>query len=225
VSPVSDAPDLSAYHQIHRAMRESAARLHVAAVSFDRGDRRRAAALARWFRGFAGELRYHHVVEDEIFFPALAARVPTYVQHDAGLAADHQRLDVLLDDLSEHLQRLATDGDWFLTSARVASLAAELRHHLDEHLGVEDEDVLPLFERHFTAAEYADMERRAMRRGSLPQLAFTVPWLCSMLDPVERDDLLAAAPRPFRVLWWATRGRYARHAAPALGPDPEASVA
>jgi iron-sulfur cluster repair protein YtfE (RIC family) len=217
MSPVTETPDLSTYFQIHRAMRESAARLHQGVDRLARGDRPRAAAVLAWFDGFAGEIRTHHTVEDDIFFPALAERVPTYADLGAGLDADHVRLEELLNVLTVELRRLAGDGDWLPTRAAVLELTAELRNHLDEHLGVEDSDVLPLFERHFTAAEYEAMHQQAMKSNSIRQLAFTVPWLCSHLDDEERSAVLASAPLPLKVLWWTTRGRYARRTDHALG--------
>jgi hemerythrin-like domain-containing protein len=217
MSPVTDTPDLTTYLQIHRAMRTSAAQLRNAVHDLERTDRRRARHLAWWFDGFAGELHMHHVVEDEIFFPALAARVPTYSDHGDGLAADHVRLEELLAELGVLLHRLARDEEWIVTRTRALDLANELHDHLDEHLGLEDDDVLPLFARHFTAAEYEAMHQQAMKKGSLIQLAFTVPWLCSNLEPHELAAAFDGAPGILRVLWRATRGRYARRATAALG--------
>jgi hemerythrin-like domain-containing protein len=217
MSPVTDAPDLSSYLQIHRALRISATRLRAAVDGLDRGDRSRAAAISGWFDGFAGELRAHHTVEDEIFFPALAERVPTYADHGDGLAADHVRLEELLGELSQTLRHLGGGADWLETVAAASALTAELAEHLDEHLAVEDEDVLPLFERHFTAAEYEAMHEQALKKISFRQMAFTVPWLVSHLEGEEKDELLATAPLPLKVLWWVTRRPYARRTAYALG--------
>jgi hemerythrin-like domain-containing protein len=221
MSPVTDTPDLSGYFQIHRAMRVSARRLRDAVAGVERGDRRRAAAIAGWFDGFAGELRAHHLIEDDIFFPALAERVPTYADHGDGLAADHVRLEELLEELSTVLHRLGGDGDWLDTVSAAGTLTEELASHLEEHLAVEDDDILPLFERHFTAAEYDAMHQQAIKRVSFGQLAFTVPWIAAHLEPEELQQLMGTAPLPLKVLWYATRGRYARRTAYALG-EPSA---
>ena len=99
---------------------------------------------------------------------------------------------------------------------RAASLAAELRDHLDEHLAFEDAEIAPLFIRHFTAAEYDDLNARAVKMTPPRQLLFTAPWMMSHLDDAERRALLASVPKAMTFLWIATRGRYARLASRAL---------
>ncbi len=165
-------------------------------------------ARVRWFEGFAAEIQCHHHIEDELLFPAIAARVATYPEIAPKLEADHAELDELLDDLKAALA--STD------TTRAAVLAAALRDHLDEHLGFEDAEVAPLFVRHFTAEEYADLDARAVKMTPFKQLLFTAPWLISHLDEAERDHLLASVPKPLTLLWIATRRRYGRLAARAL---------
>ena len=133
---------------MHRALRASAAQL--AEAPSRPADHRARKARARWFRGFADEIQCHHHIEDELLFPAIAARVATYPQIAPKLEGDHADLDVLLDDLRAALA--ASD------ERRAATLAAELRDHLDEHLAFEDGEIVPLFIRHFTAAEYDEPE-------------------------------------------------------------------
>ena len=217
MSPVTEAPDLSDYHQIHRAIRASARQLGAAVRDLTATDRRRAEALAWWYDGFAAELHYHHVVEDEIFFPALAERIPTYSDHSDELAVDHETLEAMLPQLSAALHQLARGEQWDVAREQAVVLADQLHSHLDEHLGVEDDDVLPLFERHFTKAEYEALVDRAMKAGKMSQLAFTIPWLVSTLEPDEFTELFETAPRMLKLLWRATRGRYARRASLALG--------
>ena len=159
-------PDLIMYFQVHQAMRHSSAELHTALVGIADDDRRRAAAIARWYRGFAAELHTHHHIEDEIFFPALAARVPTFEHLGPDLDADHVHLAQVIDDLGRALDSLAGDEPWSQTRAEAVELAAELRDHLHTHLEVEDQDVIPLFERHFTVEEYVGA-REAGRQGRL----------------------------------------------------------
>lgn len=222
MSPINDTPDLSAYYQIHRAIRASAAQLGSALAGLRRPDPNRAAALAQWFDGYAGELHHHHVVEDTIFFPALGERVPSYELHNDTVVADHAELEAMLAELGTVLHRLADAGGWDVDRDRAREIARELQDHLDEHLGLEDDDILPLFARHFTAAEYEELHQRALKSVSTKQLLFTVPWLLSQLRAEERTPLLATAPLPLKLMWHATRRRYARRASYALGAQIEA---
>ena len=174
------------YLTVHQAMRDSSAALHDALAGIAPDDRHRAAAIARWYRGFATELHAHHHIEDAIFFPALAERVPTFEHFGPGLDADHVHLAQVIDDLGRAIAGLADDQPWSPTRAEALELAADLRDHLMTHLEVEDQDVLPLFERHFTATEYIALEQQAVKHGSLRSMLFTCPWLVASCDARTR---------------------------------------
>jgi hypothetical protein len=211
-------PDLSKYRLIHAAMRAADDQLVAGIATCQPGNRRRAAALRRWFDGYAGELHDHHTIEDEIFFPALADRVPSYAEYAPVLTADHGQVDELIDGLRSTLAALPDAGDsWDTVRNRALTAAEELRDLLASHLDLEDADVLPLFERHFSAAEYDALDQRARESVRPRQLAFTVPWLIASADPEVAKVIVANAPRSLRLIWRATRGRYARLTCRAFG--------
>jgi hemerythrin-like domain-containing protein len=210
-------PDTRLYYWVHRAMRISSAQLHAALVGLRPHDRSRARAIAWWFEGFKGELAHHHTLEDTVFFPALTERVPTFAHHGPELAADHEHLDLVLERLSLALAVVAAGEDVEPSLADAVRFAAELAEHLDRHLAVEDQDVVPLFERHLTADEYEVLDARAKADLAPKQALFTVPWTLSYLDDAERRVTLDGAPLPLRLVWYAMRRRYARRAALALG--------
>ncbi len=213
------APNLIMYFTVHQAMRDSSAALHDALVGIDADDRRRAAAIARWYRGFATELHAHHHIEDAIFFPALADRVPTFVHFAPGLDADHVHLAQVIDDLGRAIGGMADDLPWSPTRAEALELAAQLRDHLQTHLEVEDQDVLPLFGRHFTSDEYVDLEQQAVKHGSVRSMIFTCPWLVASCDARTRDEIFESVSGALKVLWKLTRRGYARRTSYALGID------
>jgi hypothetical protein len=104
------------------------------------------------------------------------------------------------------------------TVIELAELLGQLAAHMDEHLGFEDEDILPLFSRHFTFEEYDAMEVQAQKAlGAGKQAAFTIPFVLYWLEPETVAHLMDAAPAPFRVLHRLTRRRHARMARTALG--------
>src|SRR5262245_28120283 len=74
-------PDLTMFTLVHRAMRRDADRLARAVTGLGDGDAARARALRRWYGGYRAELTGHHRIEDELWFPLLAERVPTYGEH------------------------------------------------------------------------------------------------------------------------------------------------
>lgn len=199
--------DLESYLRVHRALRGSAAQFATAMRTAGSGAH---GAQRRWFAGFADEIRCHHHIEDELLFPTLAGRVATYDQYGPVLTADHAELDVLLDALTAALApRAGRDG--------AVQLAAQISEHLREHLQYEDDEIAPLFGRHFSSAEFEELNQRAIKMTPPKQLLFTVPWLMAALDTAEQATVLASAPKAMHLLWFATRRRYARLAHRALG--------
>lgn len=222
VVEVSDPnrPDVSGYLAIHDAMRAANRQLVTGLANAAPIDRRRAAAVGRWFRGYSDELRTHHHIEDDLFFPQLLARVPDYATYADGLADDHHRLDELIDAIRDAIARwgAATDEiEGACALSEVSWLAMELDEFLAEHLAIEDADVIPLFQRHFDADEYAELERGAGRAITLRQALFTVPWYMATAEPTTAERTRREAPLPLRIIYVLTRRRYARLVERAFG--------
>jgi hemerythrin-like domain-containing protein len=215
---MTSTPDLSIYRAIHAALRRGAHDVHAAVAALDPADRRRTRALARWWRGYAGEVLLHHTIEDDIFFPELVRQVPAAGQLIQRTDGDHAHLDEFMTGITAALSAVDAPG----ALERAAELLAELATHMDEHLGFEDDEILPLLETRFTAEEYEALDSRAAKAtGISAQAAFTVPFVAASVSDAERQRLLGQAPAPFRVLYRLTRGRYARLTALALGPARE----
>jgi hemerythrin-like domain-containing protein len=217
----TNAPDTSGYRAIHEAMRVANQQLLDGLANAEVHDPKRAAAIARWFRGYSDELRTHHHIEDDIFFPRLLERVPGYAVYSGALAGDHLVLDELIDELRDALGRWAARTDASNATravlAEVTDLAIELRDFLTEHLAIEDADVLPMFEEHFDAAEYAELEQLAGRAITLRQALFTVPWYMATVDAETAGRTLREAPLPLKVVYRLTRRSYGRLVATAFG--------
>ncbi len=215
--------DTADYRIIHHCLRVAPHRLAAALADLAPGDHTRARAIERWWRGYAGEVLAHHTIEDEIFFPQLAARVPVVVDHLARVEGDHHRLDELMAAAAAAMTRLAASASQ-ADAEGAAAVVRELADLMDRHLDFEDEDLVPLFTRHFTPAEYAVMEDAAKSSLSLSQAAFTVPFIMHWAPPEESAPLLAGAPLPMRLLYRATRRSHARLTRLALGRagDPAA---
>ena len=211
--------DLTAYRLVHRALTDGAARLAASVADSRPGvDRERLVALRRWYSGYERELDLHHRLEDDRFFPALAARVPTMVEHEPRLVAEHELIVTAMRRTGRALAAVVRPGGATVAAHREAVEAtAELSARMDSHIGYEDADILPLFVRHMDAEEYEAIEEAAKRDGSLRTMAFTIPFIMEAADDEERAALLDDAPAVLRWLWVATRGRYRRLAQTAFG--------
>ncbi|MCD9625428.1 hemerythrin domain-containing protein [Rhabdothermincola salaria] len=213
---MDDAPDTTTFRLIHRALRQSAGDLAVTIGQIPTGDRSRARALHWWYRGFAAYLHDHHVIEDDIFFPALAERVPTFAAYETGLAADHDHLDDVGGRLGEAIEGLALDGDWSVNQRVAIDASVQMARLVQSHLETEDDDVVPLFERHFTAAEFEALNARAVKYHDPRKLAFTVPWLVSTFSADETQAMFDSTPKMIELIWRMSRRRYARRTAAAF---------
>lgn len=219
-APPGAGADLTTFYEVHDALRRSANALVVSLADEPDRVRQRASALSRWFTGLTGELAHHHKVEDEILFPALAERVPTYAQYGTQVNADHDLLDALIEAMHAALQTLDhSHSD--RARAQALSAATELRDHLTSHLDFEDDDVVPMFERHFSADEYAVLNDRVMKSINKRQALFTVPWFMATTSPETAERTLAEAPTALRIMHRLTRRRYARLVHAAFGADSE----
>jgi hemerythrin-like domain-containing protein len=211
-------PDLTTYYVLHRVMRADAGRFAAAVARVSELDRTdRASALARWFAGYQAELHDHHVIEDEIFFPALVDLLPDARALIDRTDADHERLSYLFERIEVALERLGNSHVPFrLAHSEAVMLTDGLHALLESHLAFEDDQVVPLFGAHFSAAQYDELETQARKHGSIRNLAFTIPWIMDGARPDERERLFGSAPVFFKLLWRATRGRYRRIAAAAF---------
>lgn len=211
-------PDLTTYRGVHLALRLGARRLALALADDHPLDHRRLRAIARYWHGYSTEVVLHHTIEDDVIFPALAQQVTVFDRHAERVDRDHLALDHLMEAATTALSALreqATPAG----RALAASAFRELADHMDEHLSFEDDDVLPLIERHFDATEYLELEAEANRRlGVGRQAAFTVPFVLEAATPADRAHMLAHAPKAFAVLHRLTRRSHARLLQRVLGP-------
>jgi hemerythrin-like domain-containing protein len=212
-SEASSRPDLATYRLVHRLLRDGAHRLAEGVSELDLADRRQIKAFTKYWSGYAAEVNHHHTVEDLIMFPSLVERVPGGAVALTAIDGDHHHLDVLIAHTDRELARVGRGR----STARLHALLCELADHMDEHLDVEDRDLLPLFDAHFTGAEYAAMEARIHEEVSLgKQALFTVPFIMAGATAEEGAALLDQAPPALRVVYRMTRKSHERLCATAF---------
>ncbi len=126
------------------------------------------------------------------------------------LDADHRELDELLERwLAAATTVAGGDTPFAIARGKLRDTSMALRDHLVTHLAVEDADVIPLFVRHYSAAEFDAVQGAAMRAARRQGVTFYVPWVVDALQGEARERLLADAPLPLKLVWRATRRRYA----------------
>jgi hypothetical protein len=209
-------PDLTNYHLVHTALRGGIARL-ITATGADapKGhDARRNKAIARYWRGYAGEIRAHHHVEDKFIFPELNKRVPDMASKTDRTSHDHIELDRMLEEADAVMALVAAGTD----PRDAAKIMTAIGEHLEEHLTFEDLEILPVIEASFSSAEYEELDDKAVADIGLgKQAAFTIPFAIAATTPDNFRHVWDNAPLPLKVLWYLTRGSHKRLARRAFG--------
>ena len=87
---------------------------------------------------------------------------------------------------------------------------------LADHLRHEETGALPIVQRLLSQEGWDAVEEAAGSGTGFARMRFLVPWVADGLTPSQLDAAFATVGRPFRVLLWATRGRYERETAIAF---------
>jgi hemerythrin-like domain-containing protein len=120
----------------HHGFRRDLGRFAIVLRGVADGDRSRIAGLAEEWRSYRNTLHGHHEAEDKGIFPHLRGQQPELAPIIDRLTADHRRIDPLLERGDRAFADLpAGAGD-------AASVVAELRALLDEHLALEEARII-----------------------------------------------------------------------------------
>jgi hemerythrin-like domain-containing protein len=209
-----EIPDLLGYRLVHRALRWGVDLLAHRAPTVDPIDRRTAAAFVAWTRGYLGELHAHHTIEDHTVFPALVERVPITASMIERTTVDHETMDLIVERIEAGLALLGSG----VRADDLAPALAELAELMTAHLDFEDAEVLPVIERHFSAAEWQLLDEQAKKSLKVgKQALFTVPFVVAMATGDEVDGIWDSAPSALKVIYRLTRRGFARRTGALFG--------
>ena len=152
----------------------------------------------------------HHSHEDELFFPALEARVGADRMHLGELDAQHDALDAALQAVSDGLAALADPaGDFATDRAGAASALSAMTELLAAHLTLEERTALPLFESEMPVAEYKKLEAKTRQATPRAQARFLIPWVIAHATPDQQKAVFRSAP-PQRLFYLLNLRHYRR---------------
>ena len=120
----------------HHAFRRDLGRFANALQRLTPSDVTRAEALRGEWANFHGALHGHHHMEDIAMFPSMRDQHPALGSCIDGLAADHRKIDPLLEEGDRAFARLPeTPG--------ALALVGELQRLLEPHLATEEAELIP----------------------------------------------------------------------------------
>ena len=120
----------------HHAFRRDLGRFAKALERVAGGETSRVEALRDEWKNFHAALHGHHHIEDTAMFPGMRAQNAELGSCIDGLAADHRKIDPLLEEGDRAFAQLP-----LATGAR--AVVAELQRLLDAHLATEEAELVP----------------------------------------------------------------------------------
>lgn len=190
--------DMVVVHSMFRQLLRRAVPL-VAAIP--PGDTVRAEVVVAHVREIVHGLHDHHSTEDALLWDELAARAPACALHVDLMRSQHATVADLLARLERPLKELSSTAS---AGARddAASALDRVRAALEEHLGAEEEQILPWAQQTFTQEEWDQLGKVA--RSKIPRDRAFVQlghMMATMRDDEARTWARANLPLPARLAY------------------------
>jgi hypothetical protein len=209
--------DMQIMYVMHHAFRRDLARFAEAAWHTPVEDRVTWRRLARRWQVFADVLHLHHSGEDAGLWPWLLEHgTPEDRATLEAMESEHADLDPLLRSCAEGFARLADHADDDARNALAVRLGAT-RESLARHLEHEETDAIAIVQRLMTQEQWITLDEEFFKPELTPSLVVRmVPWAAYGLPPEALERVFAEAGLGFKVVWLATRRRFALREARAF---------
>lgn len=186
------APLVVFYMQLHNAIRRELGGLHVIAMSMEKCQTDSISGnlnVLKWRYTFLEQVyKYHSSIEDEVLYPALDSKVKNVT---LAYSIEHEDEEYLLEELSSILSRedlgKTPDGEMV---HEVARKVEEVHTTLKKHLEKEEEQLLPLLQRHFSIKEQAGLVVQFFCCIPYSAIKPMLGWLLHSLSDQEKEQLM-----------------------------------
>ncbi|MGK5440495.1 hemerythrin domain-containing protein [Micromonospora sp. URMC 105] len=208
-----DKPEVAQMTVIHKALRREFRLLPAAVAAVGSGDRRAAQQVAAHADLQLLFLHAHHDSEDRLIWPILTRRSAATASMVELMHRQHETVDRLVTQLRAALPPWARTADP-AERQRVVALLEELHPALEEHLDLEEAEVLPLIQEHLTVAEWnATVQDAATHLPKNPKAGLLLAGVVlEDATAAEQRWFLHELPPPARLMWGLLGHRlYRRH--------------
>ena len=202
--------DMQVMYAMHHAFRRDLGKFVHAAQQTPVHDRTTWRLLAERWSVFAEVLHLHHSGEDAGLWPWLREHgTPEDRTTLDAMEAEHAEIDPLLAACAEGLARLEDHADDDARAALAVRLVAA-RDSLGRHLDHEETDAIPILQRLMTQEQWLAIDEEFFKPELTPRLAVRlVPWAAYGHPREVLERVFAETGLGFRVVWLATRRRFA----------------
>jgi iron-sulfur cluster repair protein YtfE (RIC family) len=191
--------DVHDMYVVHRAFRREFALVPGLVRAVAPGDVARASIVAGHARLVLQGLHLHHTSEDLLLWPKLLDRCTPDAALVHRMESQHERVEHHIERLQASLGRWQAEARPAVTE-EVASTFDAMGQALDEHLGEEEREILPLAARHITQQEWNEIGQHGIADMSKAQLPLMFGMILEEATPQEAADLYASVPAPVRLL-------------------------
>jgi hypothetical protein len=202
-APRPDTTDMLAVHQALRESLGSAPQLIRTVGASDDG---RVGLISNYFDNVLEFLHVHHEGEEQLVFPLLRERCPSELEMLDQMAAQHADVVGLVERSDSALSAWA-DGD-AAAQEDCAIALGELGRRLEQHLGDEERQVLPLCGENLSIEEWGALPGHALGSFTGDKVWLILGLIRDNMSQAQRDEMLAHMPPP-AVEMWTTMGEQA----------------
>jgi iron-sulfur cluster repair protein YtfE (RIC family) len=201
---------MSMMYLMHHAFRRDLADFAAAVPCTPVEDREVWHALADRWELFSFTLHHHHHGEDTWLWPFLLQRATkderTVLE---AMEAEHADIDPTLEACAAGFARMRDHADPDARAALAVRLTAA-RESLGRHLRHEETEAIALLQRVMTHAEWEAIDEHFKKGLPFGRLVAAVPWVMHRVPAEVQERMFAKSGRLHRLLWLATRRRFAR---------------
>jgi len=195
----TDAFDMAIVHRVFRNELHNAPRL---VREVKAGDTERSAIVGAHLDFIVAALHHHHAAEDDLIWPKLHVRAPSYAVHITRMENAHRGIA----EADAKVQAMV--ASWVLSAdprlgEQLAVSVDELSASVDEHLEDEERNVVPLINEHIEPDEWQEAVSRAAEFLSRKNLKLGLVLGGYVLDAASAEEarrILANVPLPQRTL-------------------------
>ncbi len=154
----SDPFEMAIVHRAFRVELDNAAGLIRGVAA---GDNRRSAMVGSHIDFVMTALHHHHLAEDAVVWPMLAARAPSRTAEVTRMEDAHRGITDTSERVRDTTARWAESGDPWL-AGQLVPLVQKLASRVDEHFDDEERSVVPLIAEYLNPKEW----RKFLAHGS-----------------------------------------------------------
>jgi hemerythrin-like domain-containing protein len=197
----TEVPDTHEMVIIHRVFRREFGLLPDLIDHVTVGDTERAALVGEHLTDVVFSLHHHHEGEDDLLWPPLLEQATLEAELIQRMEDQHAALSTALDQIDKLTPAWAATANQADREA-LATAVKEAAVILEQHMGEEEQQILPLVREHLTAEQWNKLgERGAKAIDDKRKRLLFLGMILEDCSPEEEREFLKEMPAPVRVLW------------------------